>query len=251
MLFIKKHAKMLLTWGILGGIIIALIYYMASTDFSLEEAIITLWDTYVADWGYVILFCWSILEGELGLIFAGIASHTGHLNVWIAIFVAGLGGFVGDQIYFYIGRFNRNYIQTRLASQRRKLALAHLLLQKYGWSIIFIQRYMYGMRTIIPISIGITRYSALKFAIINLISAWVWAAITILLAWILGDKILELLQLFKSHPYIFIIFACALIGTAWWFLSSRTQKIDKRIDKLQTQLKTKSTKPIATKDTSC
>lgn len=248
--FVKKHAKTLLTGGILALLIGALIYYMASTDFSLEEAIITLWDTYVADWGYVILFCWSILEGELGLIFAGIASHTGHLNVWVAIFVAGLGGFAGDQIYFYIGRLNRGYIQTQLASQRRKLALAHLLLQKYGWSIIFIQRYMYGMRTIIPISIGITRYSAIKFAIINLISAWVWAAITILLAWVFGDKILELLGLFKSHPYIFVIFACVLIGGAWWFLSSRTQKIDKRIDKLQTQLNTKSTKPTK-KDPSC
>ncbi|KAA8711414.1 DedA family protein [Helicobacter canis] len=237
---IKEHYKSI----IVGSFIIALIggvaYYMMRSDFSLEEAIVSLWESYVADWGYVILFCWSILEGELGLIFAGIASHTGHLNVWLAIFIAGLGGFVGDQIYFYIGRFNKGYIQAHLSKQRRKLALAHLLLQKYGWSIIFIQRYMYGMRTIIPISIGLTRYSPLKFAIINLISAWVWAAITILLAWIFGDKILEFLQLFKAHPYIFVIFACTLLGGAWWFLSSRTQKIDKKIDKLQNQI-TKTT----------
>ncbi len=46
---------------------------------------------------------------------------------------------------------------------------------------------MYGFRTIIPMSIGITRYSA-KIAIINLFSAWVWASITILLAWYFGEQ---------------------------------------------------------------
>lgn len=48
----------------------------------------------------------------------------------------------------------------KLKTQRRKFAVAHLLLQRFGWPIIFIQRYMYGFRTIIPMSIGITRYSA-------------------------------------------------------------------------------------------
>lgn len=205
----------------------------------IEESIINLWDVYVADWGYLILFVWSILEGELGLIFAGIASHTGHMNVFLAIFVAGLGGFVGDQIYFYIGRFNKPYIQKKFKTQRRKLALAHLLLQKYGWPIIFIQRYMYGMRTIIPISIGLTRYSAVKFAIINLISAWIWAAITILLAWFFGEYILHILSWFKHHPYVFIIFIIVFLSSIFYYFKIQTKKVDKKIEQLQKTLNNK------------
>ncbi len=205
----------------------------------IEEYIINLWDAYVADWGYLILFLWSILEGELGLIFAGLAAHTGHLNVALAVFVAGLGGFVGDQIYFYIGRFNKSHIQKRFKNQRRKLALAHLLLQKYGWPIIFIQRYMYGMRTIIPISIGLTRYSALKFAIINLISAWVWAAITIILTYIFGEYILQLLSWFKERPYIFVAFIIIFVGGVFYYFKTQTKKIDKKIEKLQKTLSNK------------
>ncbi|MDE6886454.1 MAG: DedA family protein [Helicobacteraceae bacterium] len=208
----------------------------------MEEFIINLWNTYVEDWGYVILFVWSILEGELGLIFAGIASHTGHLNVFLAIFVAGLGGFVGDQIYFYIGRFNKSYIQKKFINQRRKLALAHLLLQKYGWPIIFVQRYMYGMRTIIPISIGLTRYSAVKFAIINLISAWIWAAITIVLAWYFGEKILELLKWFKNHPYILLTFIILFVGGVLFYFKTQTKRVDKRLNKLSEELENKEIK---------
>ncbi len=227
-----------------GAVIIALLiafwfFYAKNLDFSLEELIIEKWDLYVAEWGYLILFFWSVLEGELGLIFAGIAAHTGLLNVWVAIFVAGLGGFTGDQIYFYIGRFNKGYMQKKLASQRRKLALAHLLLQKYGWPIIFIQRYMYGMRTIIPISIGITRYSAVKFAIINLLSAWVWAAITIFLAWIFGEQILQVLTFLKHHPYILVIAGIVVVSGIVWYFYSHTKKIDKKIEKIQNQLSLK------------
>ncbi|TKX30992.1 DedA family protein [Campylobacter estrildidarum] len=189
------------------------LYVLTKSDFSLENFIIKIWNKHVETWGYLILFCWSILEGEIGLILAGVASHDGKMSVVLAIFVAGLGGFVGDQIYFYIGRYNKKYIQKKLRSQRRKFAVAHLLLQRFGWPIIFIQRYMYGFRTIIPMSIGITRYSSKKFAIINLLSAWVWAAITILLAWYFGGLIQEFLhwvkEWTKDYWYLAII---AVIG---------------------------------------
>ena len=237
-----KKIKVFFTIVIIVAIVLCSFLYLKHIDFSLEEVIIEKWNTYVSTWGYLILFCWSVLEGELGLIFAGIAAHTGHLNVWIAIFVAGLGGFIGDQIYFYIGRLNKGYIQKKLVSQRRKLALAHLLLQKYGWPIIFIQRYMYGMRTIIPISIGITRYSALKFAIINLISAWVWAAITILLAWIFGEHILEILGFFKHHPYILVLLGFVVMAFIIWYFNTQTKKIDTKIEKIQSQLSSSQSK---------
>ena len=167
------------------------------------------------EYGYVILFVWSILEGEMGLLMAGIMSHTGDMNLPTAIFVAGLGGFVGDQIYFYIGRFNKGFIQRKLHSQRRKFAIAHLLLRKYGWPLIFIQRYLYGLRTVIPLSIGITKYSSRKFALINLLSAWIWAAVTITPAYLLGEQILQVLEWAKAHWYfalpIAALFMAAII----------------------------------------
>ncbi|ANV97442.1 hypothetical protein BBW65_00810 [Helicobacter enhydrae] len=189
-----------------------------------EQWITELWNEHIGTWGYLILFCWSVLEGELGLIMAGLASHDGHMNLALAIFVAGLGGFAGDQIYFYIGRFNKSRLTHMLQSQRRKFALAHILLKKYGWPIIFAQRYMYGMRTIIPISIGLTRYSAIKFAIINLLSAWVWAAITIVFVWYFGDLIWEIIGWFKSRPYLLVPLAIALFGGIAGYFHFKTKK---------------------------
>ncbi|MBK8814242.1 MAG: DedA family protein [Methylococcaceae bacterium] len=177
---------------------------------------------WLKEYGYPILFLWSILEGELGLIMGGIMSHTGDMNLFMAIFVAGLGGFAGDQIYFYIGRFNKGLIQRKLHKQRRKFAIAHLLLKKYGWTIIFAQRYMYGLRTVIPMSIGITKYPGKQFAIINLLSAWVWAAITITPSYFLGAEILNLLSYAKAHWY----FALPLAGGILYAVHSYFIKLE-------------------------
>lgn len=207
----KKWFKIFI-FLILAALIIYLVYGLIRNDFSLEKFIVNIWDKHVEKWGYLILFFWSILEGELGLIFAGLAAHDGKMHLILAIFIAGLGGFAGDQIYFYIGRYNKRYIQKKLHTQRRKFAVAHLLLQKFGWPIIFIQRYMYGFRTIIPMSIGITRYSAKKFALINLLSAWVWAGITILLAWYFGSLIQYFLHWAKEHWYFALIIIIILLS---------------------------------------
>lgn len=191
----------------------------------MEEFLIELLQQY----GYIILFVWSILEGEVGLIMGGIMSHTGDMNLYMAIFIAGLGGFVGDQIYFYFGRFNKGFIQRKFRGQRRKFAIAHILLKKYGWPIIFMQRYLYGLRTVIPISIGITKYPAKKFAVINLISAWVWAAITITPAYLLGEQILQVLEWATDHWYFALPFAVIfIVAIGAWFRRIENQMLEKQ-----------------------
>lgn len=189
----------------------------------MEETLLHL----LQEYGYIVLFFWSILEGELGLIMGGIMCHTGHMNIYMAIFIAGLGGFAGDQIYFYIGRYSKKHIYKKMHKHRRKFAIAHLLLKQYGWPLIFAQRYLYGLRTIIPMSIGLTRYSAKNFAFINLLSAWVWATITIVLAYIFGEEILKVLSWAKAHWYLALPIAGIFLFTAYRV----TKQIEKNLEK--------------------
>ena len=174
----------------------------------------------IKEYGYIILFFWSILEGESGLVMAGLLSHTGDMNLFLAIFIAGLGGFAGDQLYFYIGRFNTSYVHRKLKQQKRKLALAHLLLKKHGWPIIFLQRYLYGLRTIIPIAIGLTGYSAKKYALINLIAAWCWSSVIILPVWYFGNEILSVITYGREHWYFALPLVAILIGIVYYYINS-------------------------------
>ena len=181
-------------------------------DFFSEDNLINL----LKEYGYIILFIWSIMEGETGLVMAGILSHTGDMNLWVAIVVAALGGFIGDQIYYYLGRFNKNWVLKELNAHRRKFAKARLLLRKYGGWVIFIQRFIYGMRTIIPMTIGVLGYDLKKYAIINFISAFVWASVTIIPSYIFGEQLLEFLKWLKQHWYFGIMFLAVVWGILWY-----------------------------------
>lgn len=222
--FIKKHS------GKIATVIVVLFFsYLSYNLYNAPvEGVTNKFIYLMKEYGYIILFAWSILEGEMGLIMAGLLCHTDDMWLPLAIFVAGLGGFTGDQIYFYIGRYNKSYVHRKFKGQRRKFALAHLLLKKYGWPIIFAQRYMYGMRTIIPISIGLTRYDAKMFAFINLLSAWVWASITIVPVWYFGDEILKLLEVAKEHWYFAAPFALVFGGSIIYYFQKATKKNEKK-----------------------
>ncbi len=218
--FLNRHSgKIFALFLIVVLSLLGYFLYMAPVD-GLENKFIYLMKQY----GYIILFFWGMLEGEMGLIMAGLLTHTGDMNLFLAIFVAGLGGFAGDQVYFYIGRFNKKFVYKKLKNQRRKLALAHLLLKKYGWPIIFAQRYMYGLRTVIPISIGLTRYSGKMFALINLLSAWCWAALTIVPTWYFGEEIFVIIHWAKEHWYFALPFAALFAGGISYYFHKVTDK---------------------------
>ncbi len=57
--YIKQNPKRILIWCLLLSIILILFILYKRSGFSLEEFITHLWNQYVEDWGYVILFFWE------------------------------------------------------------------------------------------------------------------------------------------------------------------------------------------------
>ena len=185
------------------------------------EATLVEW---LKEYGYIVLFFWSMLEGETGLVMAGVLSHTGDMNVPMSIAIASLGGFIGDQIYFYLGVYNKSYVHREFSQHRRKFAKARLMLRKYGAWVIFFQRFIYGMRTIIPLAIGMSSYNRKKFAIVNFISAVVWASLTIIPAYIFGEEILKAVVWMKEHWYFAVLFAISIVGTLYYISAKEDKK---------------------------
>jgi membrane protein DedA with SNARE-associated domain len=129
------------------------------------------------NYGYIIVFVWTLLEGETIVILAGFAAYQGYLELKYIIPLAIAGAVIGDQIFFYIGRFKGTQIIARWPKFAARVEHAHMLTERYhGW-IIFASRFMYGFRTIIPISFGMSGVSGKKFLLLNLLGAVVWACV--------------------------------------------------------------------------
>ena len=154
-------------------------------------------EQFIQDWGYIALFLYSFGGGFLALAIAGAFSFDGTLNIYITVIVAAVANIVGSQFLFFMAKNNKNYAQNMMNNHKRKVALVQLLFRKYGLFVIIIQKYIYGIKTLVPLAMGITKYSAIKFTIFNAMAAVLWACIIGYASFTAGEYILSLGEDFK------------------------------------------------------
>jgi membrane protein DedA with SNARE-associated domain len=123
---------------------------------------------------YAILFFYCALKSGSLPLFAGIAAHLSALNVFWVATVVFLGGYLGDELRFYIGR---KYGVENLSSRpgyQKAVQNAKLLLGRFGKAYIFLYRYPKGMRTIGALPVALTEMSWPVFTALNFASAVTW-----------------------------------------------------------------------------
>jgi len=158
----------------------------------------------IRDWGYIILFLYSFGGGFLALVVAGILSFSGELNIFLVIIVAGVANFVGDQFLFTIARKNKTQAKQMMQKHRRKIAMAHLMMRKYGSWVIFLQKYIYGIKTLIPLAMGLTKYDYKKFILFNIFATALWAVFIGMASYMMGDLVYTYIEEFKSYGLAFV-----------------------------------------------
>lgn len=158
----------------------------------------------LANYGYWAVFIGCLLEGETILILGGLAAHQTSLRLMDVIAVATLGGMVGDQILFWVGRFFGPRILPRLHRQQATIDRVSELIERYPTASIFSVRFLYGMRLVGPLVIGASRLSPVRFSLVNLLGAAVWATLFVMGGYWAGDALENMLGNLK--PYRLPIF---------------------------------------------
>lgn len=124
---------------------------------------------------YLITFLWTALEGETFVIFAALAAQRGFLNIGGLFAAAWMGSFFGDQVFFWIGRVFGQRLLARFPKLKPKTDKALQALEKYHIAFILSYRFMYGVRNISGITVGLSSLSWRRFAVLNCLAALIWA----------------------------------------------------------------------------
>lgn len=166
-------------------------------------------------WGYAIIFFYSLGGGLVaifaaGIISSGVVESINPLNIYLCILVAAVGNFIGSSILFYIARNQKAEVIKYLYKHKRKIALSHIWIKKYDFFVIFFHKYIYGIKAIIPMAIGIGKYSARKFLIYNVFASLVWAILIGGISYFMGSALKRLYDEY-SNPYIFPIAGILII----------------------------------------
>jgi len=131
----------------------------------------------LALYGYLILALYSFGGGMVALAGAGILSALGKMDITLSIIVATTANFIGDTVLFWLAQTNKKDVLKYLKKHRRKIAWTTLLMRKYGWLSVFLQKYIYGVKTLVPIMMGLSRYDFKRFVVLNFFASILWGLV--------------------------------------------------------------------------
>ncbi|MCX6061644.1 MAG: DedA family protein [Campylobacterales bacterium] len=178
----------------------------------------------LATYGYAVVFFYSLGGGFLALLGAGVLSFMGKMDITLSISIAFIANFIGDGLLFYMARYHKREMMEYLSKHKRKLAFSHLLLKRRGSWIIVIKKFIYGLKTLVPLAIGLSKYSFLKFSLYNAIGAFIWAMIVGGLSYLFGGALIEGYKMVSDKPYLAPIMLLLVGGSVWFYLSQATKK---------------------------
>lgn len=143
----------------------------------------------ITRYGLIAVFLGSVLEGETVLLLAGYAAHRGYLDFAAVVAVAWLGATLGDQVLFWLGRRHGRGLAARRPALAGRIERALALIEAHPLKIIFAMRFLWGMRTALPIALGLSRVSGARFLVLNPLAALLWAPLVAGLGWGFGALI--------------------------------------------------------------
>jgi membrane protein DedA with SNARE-associated domain len=181
---------------------------------------------FIDSYGYLAVFLGAFLEGETVLGLAGLAAYRGYMEYHYVVLIAIVAAFLGDQVYFFLGRFRGQKIMARFPHAEKRAQRFDAMLSRWHAPLIIALRFMYGFRIVGPILLGMGRVPAWKFVLYNFIGASLWAPLIAGIGYYFGGVLESVLHHMKRYE-VWVFVGIALIGVALAvYHHRRADKID-------------------------
>ena len=178
-------------------------------------------------YGYLALLIGTFLEGETIVIIAGFLAQQDLLSPYLIALCAFCGSVTSDQLMFILGRRKGVAILQRFGKLEKKIAKATRLLARYETPLILGFRFIYGVRNVTPILMGVSGVNHLKFLVLNVIGAAVWAISFTFAGYFFGHAVTSFLEA-VPHAGRYVLGGIAAIGFSLWLWHKvRTKRKEK------------------------
>ncbi len=149
----------------------------------------------IQSYGYWAVAAGTFLEGETVLLAAAAAASRDYLRFPVVIAIAATAGFLGDQLFFFLGHRYGMRLIARFPSLEPRVARVQALLRRHDAPLILAIRFLYGLRVAGPIAIGTSGVHWARFAVFNCAGAIIWAIVIGSIGYGLGQGVGHLLPL--------------------------------------------------------
>ena len=154
-------------------------------------------ESFLIHYGLLAVALLATADGDVTLVLAGVVAHLGLFSLPAGIAAGGAGAFIGDTIFYTVGRTNARWIQ-KTRPYRRMGARAENLLRSFGMGQLFAMRLVFGTRIATLTLCGVRGVAFWRFALFDALSCMAWATLLGLLGFALSDSAAWLIREVKS-----------------------------------------------------
>ncbi|MEO5331870.1 MAG: DedA family protein [Magnetococcus sp. YQC-5] len=160
---------------------------------------------FLREYGYLVLFVGTFLEGETMVLVAGYMAKAGLLDLNLVILSSFCGTYCGDQLYYFIGRrWGHLLIKRTNETWKQRTDRVMDLLKRYDTWFILGFRFVYGVRNVTPFALGASPIRPVRFMILNALAAIIWAIMFAYGGFVFGHALEAILERVKNFQMIFI-----------------------------------------------
>ncbi|REK12281.1 MAG: DedA family protein [Planctomycetota bacterium] len=176
------------------------------------------------------------LPEEVPVVAAGIASSVGTLNPWWAFLACLVGALGGDSVMYAIGyHFGHSlvYRHPRVAHLLRadREEKIEQMIRRHEFKVMFLSRFMVGLRGPVYLAAGILRMPYLRFLFIDAICATTVIGLFFGLSYAYGERLTRLIR--ESEIWFTVIVAlvvAAVLAVYFWRKRRRKQQTGAETD---------------------
>lgn len=172
-------------------------------------------DALISAHGYWVVLLGTFLEGETVLVLGGVAAHQGLLRLPGVMLCAFVGSAVGDQLFFWFGRWRGLPWIARKATRQQVADRVRELAHRGGRPFLVGFRFLYGLRSITPLALGASGFPPARFLLWNVVGAALWSVAVAGLGYILGQAAEGMIGRFRHHSQRFLAVLVAVAAVVW------------------------------------
>ncbi len=174
---------------------------------------------WIEHYGVIGVFLTAAVEGELGVLVGGTMAHLGKLNLVAVTIAAWAAAFLSAQTFFLVGRSQRDSRFVHKVTDKRAFALALHWIERHPRLFCLLYRFVYGFRIVGPIAISLSSVQTRTFALLNLVTALLWAMAGIAIGWFVGPELAHALKHFFARgntALASVVAAAVLLSVISW-----------------------------------
>ncbi|MFN8385970.1 MAG: DedA family protein [Anaerolineales bacterium] len=174
-------------------------------------------ETIISQFGYPALIIGLFLEGETVLVLGAFLAHRGYLNLPLVIALGCVVSFSADQFFFWLGRAQGSRFLESRPRWKPHVEQARSLLGRNPDMLSLGVRFMYGLRTVLPFVMGMSKFDPKRFALFDFLSSALWSLTFGLAGKLIGHAVEAIFADVRAHELTVATVIITLGGMVWLY----------------------------------